>query len=346
MTMAQSVKYYVSGHTAEGYVNYLSQNLQGIDHVIILQHENGSALTPVFQQVAEKFEKQGEIVEIISGLMHADTLVGVIVRGESTAILASSIVLDPMPTATILDVNKHSTGPVHSFNSTQEDEILETVYSYFQKGLQHHDNLEKIYVKEMDFAKADELAADFIQKLLKDAKKKQRTPVVFERLFGTNTPDGKINHVASLIAPIQNVYYVKGRAGTGKSVFMKKVLQACIDDGFDIEMYRCSFDPSSVDMIIVRELDFCIFDSTPPHEFSPETKQGEIIDLYELTVRPGTDERYQNDIRQWTKKYQAEMKKGMQELKTLKHVYSESNMNLMIEPVLEEIYNQMHHMKM
>src|SRR5699024_7361779 len=102
---------------------------------------------------------------------------------------------------------------------------------------------------------------------------RSRQPIVHERLFGTNTPDGKVNHVSALIAPFQNVYYVKGRAGTGKSVFMKEILNACKSYGYDIEMYRCSFDPSSVDMIIVRDLDFCVFDSTPPHEFFPDSDQ-------------------------------------------------------------------------
>src|SRR5699024_12618825 len=78
----------------------------------------------------------------------------------------------------------------------------------------------------------------------------------------SNTSDGAVNIVPSLIHPLKNRYYLKGRAGTGKSHFMKKVMQACQRHGFDIELYHCSFDPNSVDMVLVRDLDFCIFDST------------------------------------------------------------------------------------
>src|SRR5699024_12170702 len=121
-------------------------------------------------------------------------------------------------------------------------------------------------------------------------------PIVYERLFGTNTPDGKVNHVSALIAPFRNVYYVKGRAGTGKSVFMKKILNACKSYGYDIETYRCSFDPSSVDMIIVRDLEFCVFDSTLPHEFFQDYGLGVVIYYYELTFDIDTDVLYYDII--------------------------------------------------
>src|SRR5699024_11816101 len=126
---------------------------------------------------------------------------------------------------------------------------------------------------------------------------------------------------SALIAPFRNVYYVKGRAGTGKSVFMKKILNACKSYGYDIEMYRCSFDPSSVDMIIVRDLDFCVVDSTPPHEFFPDSGQGVVIDFYELTVTQCTDEKYQKVIAYWKEQYQSEMKKYMKYLMTYKLDY-------------------------
>lgn len=339
--MVKRIPYYVSGHTAEGYVNYLFENLQGIQHVIVLQHENEPALTVVFQHVAEAYEKKGETVEVISGLEHEDTLAGVILRGLNTAILASSVLPTSISSATVIDIENYMMEAEKAHNRDQEKEILDTVYAFFKKGLEYHDELEQIFIQEMDFTRADEITKDFIQKLLHDADKKNRQPIVYERLFGTNTPDGKVNHVSALIAPFRNVYYVKGRAGTGKSVFMKKILNACKSYGYDIEMYRCSFDPSSVDMIIVRDLDFCVFDSTPPHEFFPDSGQGEVIDFYELTVTQGTDEKYQKEIAYWTEKYQSEMKKGMQELKALKHVYREPSVNFHVESVLDTLYDKL-----
>lgn len=43
-------------------------------------------------------------------------------------------------------------------------------------------------------------------------------------------------------------------------------------------------------MVIIRDLDVCIFDSTSPHELFPSRTSDEIVDLYQTAVKPGTDE--------------------------------------------------------
>src|SRR5699024_11872901 len=42
-------------------------------------------------------------------------------------------------------------------NRDQEKEILDTVYAFFKKGLEYHDELEQIFIQEMDFTRADEI---------------------------------------------------------------------------------------------------------------------------------------------------------------------------------------------
>src|SRR5699024_4865788 len=64
-----------------------------------------------------------------------------------------------------------------------------------------------------------------------------------------------------------------------------------------------------------RELDFCVFDSTDPHEFFPERDNDEIIDIYEIAVSPGTDEKYAKEIKEVTAKYKSYMKNGIKKIK-------------------------------
>ena len=55
---------------------------------------------------------------------------------------------------------------------------------------------------------------------------------------------------------------------------MKRIAAAAQENGFDVEFYRCSLDPNSCDMVLIRELGFCVFDSTAPHEYFPGTAGG------------------------------------------------------------------------
>src|SRR5699024_12549050 len=107
MVRVKKIQYYDSGHTAEGYVNYLFENLQGIQHVSVLQHENEPALTVVFQHVAETYEKKGETVKVISGLEHEDTLTGVILQGVNTAILQTYDLQTSTPSTTDIKIEDH-----------------------------------------------------------------------------------------------------------------------------------------------------------------------------------------------------------------------------------------------
>ncbi|RYG74371.1 hypothetical protein EU245_01850 [Lentibacillus lipolyticus] len=300
--------YYVTGNTAEGLVNHLEKNLHFIDQVIALKHPSKALKTAVIKKLLSNYENSN--LEVLQSSLANDYLDGIIIRDQSLAFIDESIARDK---TTTIDLNDSFPAPA----TAQPDvgELLQQAYDSFAEGLKIHDGLEKIYINQMDFDRANAFAEEFIADLLENVPKKQREPRRFHRLFGTNTADGVVNVVPHLIENINHVYYIKGRAGTGKSVFMKKIVHACQDYGYDTEIYYCSFDPGSIDMVLVRDLDFCIFDSTDPHEFYPHRDGEEVIDMYEKFVAPGTDEAYAAQINDVHSRYKSCMKKGVRFLK-------------------------------
>lgn len=276
-------KYYVTGNTAQGFINLISSNLHGIDKTITLDASSLAQNTAILKRLIDEYKGKTKLEILKSSISH-NYLEGIILREKNAAVLVK-----------------------------QGDRPLVTE---FAKGLQIHDELENVYIQEMDFAKADEAAGDLIEKLLKDVPYKNREPHTYLRFFGTNTMDGIVNEVPHLISELERVYHIKGRAGTGKSTFMKKIANACLAHGLDIEQYHCSFDSNSIDMVLVPDLSICLFDSTDPHAFDPEdAAREEIIDLYEIAVTPGTDEMYHKEITELTSSYKNYMKKGLQVLK-------------------------------
>lgn len=314
--MNQFKRYYVTAHTASGFVNYLESNIKNVKKVIVLDHPSYKLKTDIFKRATTYFNEI-KTIDILCHPLSTSYLEGIIF-GNSLAIVSEEIASNLTNKHTISlsigeELNKN-TNALHAAHR-QYRELASEAYTYFSKGLNIHDELENVYIKEMDFEKADDLANTFTQNLLQSVKGIERESYVYHRLFGTNTSDGVVNELPSLIEGVEHRVFVKGRAGTGKSVFMKKVMNACQQKGFDIEFYHCSFDPNSVDMIMVPELNFCIFDSTPPHEFFPNRKEDVVIDLYEKTVTPGTDEKFATEISRLTNQYKAEMKEGIEKLK-------------------------------
>ncbi len=323
--MQHVLKYYVSGHTAEGYVDFLSSNLVNINKVLILQHPSSRLKTTLLEKLIAPYEEK-EQIEMICSTQSNDYLAGIILRESSLAILSEEVVREEINNTVYIDLEPYLRIPDKKFLEEKENEIVtlqNEAYTHFNSGLTIHDDLEKIYINEMDFDSADQEADQFIHLLLKGVKKRQKESIIFERLFGTNTSDGVVNLVEHLIHPIENRVFIKGRAGTGKSFFMKKVLESCKEYGLDVELYHCSFDPKSIDMLIIRELSYCLFDSTDPHEFFPSRAKDIVIDLYEQTVTEGTDEKYANEIGRLTKRYKNEMREGIKKLKQTKSLDKE-----------------------
>ena len=63
---------------------------------------------------------------------------------------------------------------------------------------------------------------------------------------------------------IKKRYIIKGGPGTGKSSFMKKAAAFAEGQGADVEYYKCSSDPNSIDGIIINGK-IAIIDGTAPH---------------------------------------------------------------------------------
>lgn len=307
--------YYVTGNTAEGFVNFLPANVEGFNQIIILKHPSHTLKTAILKNIIRKYEDTYQL-EVLLSSTSDQFLEGVIIRDKSKAVIIDHIATPDIGAVVELDLSLFlDKSNTIAGDDSEAGELFNEAYQSFSTGLLVHDKLEAIYIKEMNFDRADYLAQQLIDKLLQNQPKQQRSAHVYHRLFGTNTIDGVVNIIPHIIENIPKVVHVKGRAGTGKSTFMKKVLTACIDYGYDIELFHCSFDPHSIDMVLVHGLDFCIFDSTDPHEFFPSREGETIIDLYEETVTPGTDEKYREEIEAVHRDYKGYMKKGIQQMK-------------------------------
>lgn len=303
------ITYYVQGHTGKGYVNYIQKNLQGINRIILLESEATFVVTAVLNELLEQLADKE--VEVIKSIENNTLIDGIIVREMSLAILNERIYDGPKETITMtVQIDKEVKGLFAPVNK-QPTNNYEKAYEHFAKGLEIHEQLEKIYIGEMNFKKADHIIERLLNQTFTHVNSKERESIVYERLFGTNTPDGIVNTVPSLIEPIQHKIFILGRAGTGKSYLMNKVLERCLKLGIDVELYRCSLDPHSIDMLIIRELSVCIHDNTSPHVVKMDYENKQIIDMYKETVNQTTEEDNESTIVSLQQLYKLEMKKGL-----------------------------------
>lgn len=348
------MNYYAGGNTAKGFYDLFESNMQGLENIYLLKGGPGTGKSTMIKKLADAWVEQGYSMEQIHCSSDNDSLDGLIIPALQFGIFDATAphVLEPKAPGAIEQYVNLGVAWDHTKLKENKDEIttlqtkisaaFQTAYDRFAEGLRIHDYLEDIYIKEMDFDKADQIADELIQTILLNKTSVHGNAIVRHRFFGASTPDGVVDFIPSITEELTKRYFIKGRAGTGKSTLLKKVAAAAESRSFDVEMYHCGFDPESIDMVVIRELGVCVFDSTDPHEYFPERQGDEIVDLYEQTITPGTDEKYESAITYYTKSYKQRMKEGitsLKEAKALRDKLEDIYIDAVDFKVINEIYS-------
>ncbi|MEF2967426.1 PRK06851 family protein [Paenibacillus sp. M1] len=316
---AKILRYFAGGNTALGFHNLFESNLQGLHRLFILKGGPGTGKSSLMKAIGSEWSEQGYDIEYLHCSSDKDSIDGVLIPALKAGIVdgtAPHVIEPKAPGAVEEYVNLGEAWDSKALAGQREQidrvnrnvaESYKAAYSKFAEALKIHDQWEEIYFGQMDFAKADQLTGRLLERLFGDAGQ-SKSATVKHRFLGAATPTGAVDFVPNLTDGLSQRYFIKGRAGTGKSTMLKRIASEAESRGFDVEIYHCGFDPHSLDMVIVRELDFAIFDSTSPHEYFPEREGDEIIDTYEFAVAPGTDERFAGPIKEVSEQYKAKMK--------------------------------------
>ena len=280
-TLNGNVTYYY-GHalTGQGRKHLYKEMMDEAALVYVLQGAPTNKGSELLKELGYFYVKQGFAVEWFKNPLLEDIVEAVFIR-ECNYLFVWSSEWNLEPT---LLGTKHR---VVSFYDCLEESQLESVggqlatamkerehwcemsFSMLESAKKLHDDWEVVTQSCMDWQALDEqissLKSDVFQSMTLN-KTGSRT----HRLLGTLTPTGAQNTVQSMTKSLTRRLMIKGKPGTGKSSLMKGLADEASERGLDTQIVWCGLDAGSVDMIIIPELNFCIFDSTDPHIFDPE----------------------------------------------------------------------------
>jgi len=328
-----SLKYFTDANSAAGYVSLQKENLSQITTIYHLKSSEEQTVHLLLKNLLTAAKKKRLHVEEIYSTFNESYLAGLVIREQSMAFTSGKIVTNG---SNIIDLS-----PLYNSNSlrAQQENIqrltlnmnqfYKKMYMHFNAALLIHDEWERIYIDRMDFDKADAFRKDTVDLIFKTPiPPKSGDAIVTRRFFGTSTVTGLKDFIPELTVGFKR-YFIKGRPGTGKSTLMKDVVTKGVELGYDVDIYHCSLDPKSLDMVVIPELDLCIFDATAPHEYDPIYETDEILDTYVAFVKQDTDERCAHLIASIQAKYEHQiksarnaMKEGHDLRKSLEQIYA------------------------
>ena len=250
-------KYFAASNSAGGFTNLMENNLAGIDRVIALSGDSKKQKTEIFESLL----KETEDAECVVSPFDIKNIDAVILRNKGVAVVDRDYITAEIRAKNIdLCEANHQPSDIVCELLKKEKWALDQMYNCYDDAKMIHDEWEKIYMGNMDYKKLEAYEKGVIDHLL-SGKNGNFGNKNYHRFFGASTPDGSVNYIDNLTETLSARFFIKGRAGTGKSTFLKKLVAEANERGFDTEIYYCSFDKNSLDMVIVPELDFCVFDS-------------------------------------------------------------------------------------
>ncbi|SHK24041.1 hypothetical protein SAMN02745163_03463 [Clostridium cavendishii DSM 21758] len=340
------LNYYAGGNTARGFVSFYSSILQNVNNVYVLNGYGDRFSTKVLKIIGNEYLAKGYDIEVINSTVDIEALEGIVIPEKSVAVVVEKGIhgenlASAHPNVKYIDLkgafDLKAINAKHSVVTEKTNKILakfKEAHNCFDIALKIHDEWEKIYISNMDFSKANTLTNEIIDMLLGNAPNKlSKSNCVVDKYLGGSTSIGSHDYVPNITDGLKR-YFIKGRPGTGKSTILKKIGKRAFEKGYDVEIYHCGFDPYSLDMIIVRELKFAIFDSTAPHEYFPSEPSDEVIDVYEKLIVAGTDEKYEVELNDIVKRYKEQVGYGVKKLEDAKILKDE------IEDIYENAFNE------
>jgi len=323
----QDLHYFMRGNTAQGLVSLADSVFQGLSTIYVLQGFPGGT-EAMMGRIAAALEQRGFSLqrihqpldnEFLEGIIVTDLSFG-IVDGDAWTVNAELAGTDIryIDLCSVLDASKLAASS-EEIERLQEqiDTAYEQAYDTFLKTLRIHDDWEKVYIDHLDREAMDSLAAEWSEQYLLPVRAGKKAKIV-HRFLGAATWSGAVDFVPNLTDHLKTRIYVKGRPGSGKSTLFKNLAASAELKGIDTEIYHCGFDPNSLDMLIFPELSLAIFDSTAPHEHFPVRPGDQILDVYQLAIEEGTDEKFADAILTVKDRYSTSMKHSISYLAEVK----------------------------
>ena len=272
------LNYYAEGNTSRGFFSLYESNLQGLDRIFILKGGSGTGKSTLIRSLADEWIKKDYDVEILNSARDNESIDGVIIPKLKVAVVNGKepdVIKAKLPglieqyidMSEALDSSKLEEHKEELIKLTEEIEgSYQIAYSKFAAALRIHDEWEKIYIENMDFTKANAVAEELTEKFF-GAKRLRKESVVKHRFLGAATPMGSVDFLPAITESIGKDTF-KGPSWYGKIILTEEASSTGRKRGFDVEIYHCGFDPMSLDMVLLRELDIVIFDSTAPTSIS------------------------------------------------------------------------------
>ncbi|NLG79055.1 MAG: hypothetical protein GX492_04425 [Firmicutes bacterium] len=301
-------KVFPGANTPEGFFSFYEYIIRpDANKIIIVKGGPGVGKSTLMRKIGQRFVDMGYDVEFLCCSSDNDSLDGVAVHDLGLALIDGTAphVVDPKNPGAVDEIinlgdfwNENalraSKREIMDANS-EVSRLFERAFRYLKEAKIVHDDWEACYTEALDFGYANCMADEMKRGIFGD-KPVSPVPGRSRHLFASAlSPDGPIHYLDSIVGRLPRRYILKGEPGTGKSTLARKVGDAAIERGLDVEFYHCPLDPSKVDHVVIPSLGVAVISGTWPHLFDASKELDRTVEM-KVALDKAVLARYQDII--------------------------------------------------
>lgn len=164
---------FATAFTPNGIVTYADTLQTGFENVFILKGGPGTGKTSVLDFLSKEALKRGFYVEVFHDPLVPERIEHILIPDLSLALLTANEINNKSFKGTEINMSDFQNSYQLSKNKPEMKESIDNFYTLLDKGLRLissakllHDDMEKYYVPNMDFAKVNATVENIISKLL------------------------------------------------------------------------------------------------------------------------------------------------------------------------------------
>ena len=293
--MANVRRIFPGGNTAEGFYS-LHDNIMGSNRrmLYILKGMPGGGKSSMMKEIGKRAYEKGYSVELHHCPSDPNSIDAVVIEELKIGLIDGTPPHSVDPTypgisETIVDLTQFIDADKIL---ASKDEIIEAkannkkayrrAFNYFKAAKNIYEEIEATNKDFIDFKGINQLSKEKIDEIFNMKSRELHRDFKVRRMFSSAyTPNGYVDNIKTLLAYVNNRYYLKGEIGTGKSDFLKRIIDNATLRDYHIEIYYNPLIPSKIESVIIFELDTIISTNLKTLEFS-----NSIIDFNQYFNKP------------------------------------------------------------
>lgn len=266
-------KVFTGGNTANGFHSFHSYIISDKrTKLYIFKGMPGGGKSSLMREIGQRMADKGYSIEFHHCPSDPRSIDSVVIEELAICILDGTAphVIDPVyPGLTDKIIDLAQFIDTEKLKAYEEDikrakvnnkYAYERAYNYFKAAKIIHDEITRANKSKIDIKAINKESKKFIDMIFsKDEQEIEDNGFRERHLFSTAyTPEGFVDYTDTVLKWIEDIYFIEGDIGTGKSTLLNRILEEAKLRNYHIEIYHNSLITEKIESVYIKELDTII----------------------------------------------------------------------------------------